>query len=133
MAYQGYLIKVGNYTIPHKFIKADTYITTYITQDLDSYRDMDGVLHRTALKHKVAKTEFETIPMTNAQKTEFMSNIQNNYIDENEKKLIASVYVPEIDDYITQEVYVPDIPFQIYGILRGIIRYQPARIAFIGY
>lgn len=134
MAYQGYLIKVGNYNIPMKFIKADSYNASLITQDLDSYRDMDGVLHRTALLHRVNKIEFETPSLLkNNEMKEFLGNLRQNYINANEKKVNATVYVPELDDYMEQEMYIPDLNFSIFGIFNGVIFYNPLRVAFIAY
>lgn len=134
MAYEGYLIKVGNYKIPHKYIKAESYSAYRSIQDLDSYRDANGVLHRTALTHVLNKVEFETIPlMTEAEFIELMSNIQSNYINQNERKVNATVYIPETGTYVTQEMYMPDIQPQIYGIFNNVIKYQPIRLAFIGY
>lgn len=134
MAYQGYLIKVGDYTIPHKYIKANSYNATLIVQDLDSYRDADGILHRTALRHKANKIEFETpAMMTDKIMTEFLENIQSNYAVEGERKVIATLYVPELNDYMAQEMYMPDPQFSIYGIFDGTIYYNPTRIAFIAY
>lgn len=135
MAYQGYLIKVGDYIISGKdFIRADSYNATLIVQDLDSYRDMEGVLHRTALNHRVNKIEFETRAMlTNKQMEDLLSNIRNNYINENERRVSATVYVPELDDYMTQDMYLSDMSFSIYGVFGGVIRYNPVRFAFIAY
>ncbi|MBQ7775304.1 MAG: hypothetical protein IJ379_05230 [Lachnospiraceae bacterium] len=134
MAYQDYLIKVGEYIIPTKYMKPGTYSTSLTVQDLDSFRDMQGKLHRTALAHKVNKVEFETPKMmTNAEMTEFLENLRNNYIVANERKLSASIYVPEIDAYMEQEVYLVDPKFTIYNQLAGVIYYNPVRIAFIAY
>lgn len=134
MAYQGYLIKVGNYQVPHKFIKADTYSPYRNVQDLDSYRDGNGVLHRNALEHVPCKVEFETPPLlTNIQFKELMSNIQANYINAIERKASVTLYIPETDSYETQEMYMPDITPKIYGIFNDVIKYNPIRFAFIGY
>lgn len=135
MAYQGYLIKVGDYVISgKKFIRADSYNTTLIVQDLDSYRDMEGVLHRTALKHKVNKIEFETRAMlTETQMEELLSGIREQYVNQDERKVYATVYVPEINDYMTQDMYLADLQFSIYGVLNGTIYYNPVRFAFIAY
>lgn len=135
MAYKGYLIKVGDYIISGKdYIRADSFSTTLIVQDLDSYRDMEGVLHRTALNHRVNKIEFETRAMlTQKQMEEFLLNIRSNYINENERRVSATVYVPEIDDYMTQDMYLADLQFSIYGVFNNIIYYNPVRFAFIAY
>lgn len=87
MAYNGYLIKVGNYTIPHKYIKAETYQALYSTIDLDSTRLANGTLNREVLEHHVGKVEFETVPlMDNSQLNDLLSNIRNNYTNALEKK-----------------------------------------------
>lgn len=135
MAYQGYLIKVGDYVISgKKFIRADSYSATLIVQDLDSYRDMEGKLHRTALNHRVNKIEFETRAMlTNKQMEELLENIRQRYTNENERRVSATVYVPELDSYMTQDMYLTDLNFSIYGVFNNIIYYNPIRFAFIAY
>ena len=51
MAYSGFLIKVGNYTVPFRYIEAKKYKCGIKGQDLNSYRDANGVLHREALSN----------------------------------------------------------------------------------
>ena len=136
MAYSGFLIKVGEYTIPFKYIKFDAYSVFRSTTDLDSYRDADNVLHRNALEHRVNKCEWETPAMLdNTQFADLMSNIQANYINELEKKALVTLYIPEIDDYVTQEMYMPDVQPSIYrhNIYTGKLQYNSIRLAFIGY
>lgn len=135
MSYAGYLVKVGDYEIPaDKYIKVQSYKTTLSVQDLDSYRDANGVLHREALEHRVNKVEFETPAMlTNTQMAELFSNIKNNYTVPVERKFIGTFYVPEFDDYVSQEMYMSDPAFTIYAIMDGVIKYNPVRVAFIAY
>ena len=135
MAYNGYLIKVGNYEIPtNKYIRAESYSITRNIQDLNSYRNEEGVLIRTALDHVPLKIEFETPPMlTNIEMSNLFLNFQVNYISEKERKAEVTAYVPELDKYISQEMYMADPQFTIYGNYGHIIRYQSVRIAFIGY
>lgn len=135
MAYAGYLVKVGDYEIPaDKFIMAQSYKATLSVQDLDSYRDANGVLHRTALEHRANKVEFETPAMlTNTQMAELFNSIANNYTVPAERKFVGTFYVPELDDYVSQDMYMADPAFTIYGIFDGVIKYKPTRIAFIAY
>lgn len=134
MAYAGYLIKVGDYTIPLKYIKAESYSAYRSIQDLDSYRDADGILHRTALTHVPNKVEFETpAMMTDKTFSEIMSNIQRNYINVNERRLSVTMYVPETNEYVTQDMYMPDITPAIYHADSKKIQYKSIRLAFIGY
>lgn len=134
MAYSGYLIQIGNYKLPHKYISAESYSVYKNTQDLDSYRDADGVLHRTALEHTPNKVEFETRNMlTDKQFSEIMSNIRNNFTNATERKASVTLYIPESDSYVTQDMYMPDIQPQLYSADSKKIQYKPIRLAFIGY
>lgn len=135
MAYSGFLIKVGNYVIPSgKYLKADSYSVYRNVQDLDSYRDANGVLHRNALDHVANKVEFETPAMlTNADFSNFMSQIQANYTVPKERKANVTLYIPELDAYETQEMYMADPKPSIYTVANGVIRYNAIRFSFIGY
>ena len=137
MAFAGYLLRVGSYEIDGtKFINWDKYNVTRKIQDLDSYRDASGVLHRNALDHVPLKVEFETrTNLTNAEMAEFFGNINSNYTVAKERKANVTLYVPELDDYITQEMYMSDPQFKIKRIEpnTNVIHYESVRVAFIGY
>ena len=132
--YQGYLIKVGDYTIPtNKFIKADSYLPYVNMQDLDLWTDADGYLHRNAVELKAMKIEFETPALlTNDEFEEFMSNIRRNYTNETARECMVEAFIPEYNDYVTQKCYLADFTPQIYGNYDGILRYNSVRFAFIG-
>ena len=134
MSYSGFLIKVGNYTIPtNKFIKAESYSVYANMQDLNPYTDANGYLHREAVELKAIKVEFETPPLlTNAEFAELMSNIRQNYISERERSLYLTAYIPEYDSYVTQRGYLADFTPQIYGIFNGVIRYNAIKFSIIG-
>lgn len=133
MAYGNYLLKVGTYEVPLRYIKTETYSVLHSTTDLDSYRDANGVLHRNALAHKVNKVEFSTPPMFASDFNVLMSNISSQYTNTTEKKCSVSCYIPEIDSYETSNMYVPDITVSILeNNPKGFI-YDSVRIAFIGY
>jgi hypothetical protein len=135
VAYSGFLIKVGDYTISGKdYISANSYGVTRNVQDVESYRDANGILHREALEHAPIKVEFETRNMlTDEQMQILLSNIRRNYTNEKERKVIATVYVPELGDYKTCEMYMATPTPEIYGIMNGVIYYKAMRLAFIEY
>lgn len=136
MGFSGYLFKVGNYEVDgYVYINYSSYNVTWNSQDLDSYRDALGVLHRNALEHKVAKIEFETREnLTNDEVATFMGNIRANYTNAVERKATVTVFVPELNDYVTQEMYMSDPQFKIKRIdSNNVIKYERVRIAFIGY
>lgn len=133
MAYQGYLLKLGNYTFPHEFINKSNYKAYINMQDVDAWTDADGYLHRNAVELKALKVELETKGMiTNTQFANIMSEIRVNFTVPSAKQLVITAYIPEIDDYVTQTGYMADIQPQIYGIFDGIIKYEPIRFAFVG-
>lgn len=134
MAYDGYLIKVGTYTIPLSIIRAETYSPYKSVTDLDSYVDANGLLHRNALDHIAYKIEFETIPLlTDIQFGDLMSNLYAQMSNTKERKAEVTAYIPEINDYITQDMYMPDIKPVLYFADGEKVQYNQIRLAFIGY
>lgn len=134
MAYAGYLVQVGSYNIPLSFIRAESYKATHLIQDLDSYRDANGLLHRNALSHVPDKVEFECVPMlTNTEMNAVVSSIRAQFSASAERKASVSMYVPELDSYVTQDMYMPDPEFTMYYADGSMIQYNAVRFAFIGY
>jgi hypothetical protein len=134
MAYNGWLIKVGDYTIPaNKYIRADSYSAYVNMQDLDPYTDANGYVHREALELKALKVEFETPAMlTNTTFSTLMSNIRKNFVNSKERSCYVTAYIPEYDSYVTQYAYMADFTPQMYSNANGVIKYEPVRLAFIG-
>jgi hypothetical protein len=134
MAYNGYLIKVGDYTIPLSMMRAETYKVSKKILDIDSYRDANGELHREALDHFSAVVTFNIPPLkTNKEISAFLSNIQNNYTIPKERKASVEFYMPETDNYVTLDMYMPDIEFTMYMATKEFIKYNETPIEFIGY
>lgn len=134
MAYQGYLIKIGDYNIPLSMIAANTYQALRSGQDLDSTRNENGILDRNALAHFINKVEFEVPSMkTNIEISDLLANIRRNFIDDVEQNVNATFYVPMLDDYITKEMYLPDVTFKMDIATKEYIKYDKIRLAFIEY
>ena len=139
MAFDGYLLKIGDddnaYTITGaEYINEKSYKVTRNIQDLDSYRDANGFLHRNALEHVPLKIEINTREnLTNTQLAAFLGAIRNKYINENERKCRVTAFVPELNTYVTQEMYMPDPEITIKIIRNGVIKYDSVRLAWIGY
>lgn len=131
MAFQGYLIKVGNYTIPLQFMKLESYTSMPDQrQDLDSYRDADGYLHRNVLPHTATKIEFETPYMRRSDMQALIQGIRSNFTSNLARSCTVTYYDDETDEYKTGTFYMPGtIEFQWYN--KEI--YAPSRFAFIEY
>lgn len=132
MAYNGYLLKIGEFTFPNTYIQANTYSPYVNMQDLNPYTDADGYVHRNPLILKALKVEFSTIPMDNTVFAELMGNIQRQYINADGRECEITAYIPEYDSYVTQRGYMADFTPQIYGIFNNVIYYNPIRVAFVG-
>ena len=134
MAYSGFLIKVGSYTVPFRYIEASKYKTGVKGQDLDSYRDANGILHREALSNVSIKTEWETPnDMEESDVRDLMDNIRAQYTNQTEKKALVTAFMPETGNYVTMECYAPDIEYTIDNADESTIKYASFRLAFIGY
>lgn len=133
MAYNGWLLKIGNYTIPRRFMRHDSYSPYVNMQDIGDYTDANGYLHREAVELKVAKIEFETpAGLTNITLTEFLKNIQANYTIPKARQFTFTAYIPEIDDYVTQTGYLADFQPNMYWVHNNSIMYDPIRFAIVG-
>ena len=133
MAYSNFLIEVGTYVIPDKFIKYDSWQSTYETVDYDSYRDANGYLHRNALPDRKIKVEFETPYLYKKDWDALMAAISGQYISSVEQSANITAYIDEIGDYVTQKCYLVNVnPKVAQNSPLGII-YQPTRICWIGY
>ena len=117
MAYSGWLLKIGNYTVPMSFMKPETYSPYVNMQDLDDYTDANGYLHRNAVELKALKVEFETRAMlTNTEFNAIISKIRQQFTNATGR-----------DCYITA-----DFQPTIYGTYGGQIHYNSVRLAFTG-
>ena len=123
--YSGFLLKIGNEIFNMKYIKEKTYKGYASVQDLDSYRDANGVLHREALSHVPIKCEFETIPLDNEQYGQIMDMIRRNYINELERKVSITAFILEYNGYVTQDAYMAEPQPQIQTIKDNNIQYAP--------
>lgn len=133
MAYEGYLLVLGDWEFPQKYIAADTYSAYPNMQDVDPWTDADGFSHRNPVKLKALKVEFETRAMlTNTDFANIMQNIRSQYISSIGRMLNVTAYIPEYDDYVTQKAYFADFQPKMYGTYNEIIHYDPIRFAFIG-
>ena len=135
MAYSGYLVKVGSYTIPFKYIKYETFQADWSVVDFDSYRDGYGELHRDAVSdRRILKVEFETPDISDTDFDTLMSNIRAQFTDATSKSCVVTAWMPEEGAYKSDTCYLTsDVNVTIrYADANG-LRYDPVRLAFIGY
>lgn len=133
MAYQGYLIKVGNTIFPMKYIRAETYKCTP-NQRIDQGSDSDatGALHRNVLPHTRSKIEFETPQMLRGADVLAISTLLG-LVGNARRDVTITYWDHESQDYKTGKCYVPDISYQLMRNTGSDLVYMPIRYAFIEY
>lgn len=134
MAYSGFLLKIGSYEVPGKYLGAQSYAAYVNTQTIDPYTDSNGKLHMSFLPLAPLKVEFTTPNMiTNKELSEFMKKVKEQAIDgEVKRKFYVTAYIPERDDYVTELAYMADFKPSIYMIDGNTIKYNAISFSIIG-
>jgi len=136
MAFNGSLLKFSGDNFPLKYVFKESYkVTPNRRQDLDPYRDGNGLLHRNTLSHTATTIEFQTKPMWNDEFEQLMSFIRNHYTNTQEKKLSITYYSPDINSYKTGNFYVPDVEINmdLVDTVKNKIMYLSTTLEFIEY
>ena len=127
--FQGYLLKINGRILPAKYVQ--TYkATPDQIQDIDSYQDSNGVLHREILSHTRSKIEFTTPYLWLEDKIVFQSYFPDQKA---EPKVSVEYWNDEQNNYTAGVFYVPDMDYQVYRIQGARMEYFPIRVALIEY
>lgn len=128
MAFSGYLLKIGSTKLPMKYISAKSYKSTpNRQQDLDSYRDADGRLHRNVLPHTASGFSFSTPYLHLADKIALQAFFPSR------TKATITYWNDETNTYTTGDFYIPDVEYAIYRVDGNDIIYIPIAYEFIEY
>lgn len=116
-------------------IKADSYnVTPNARQDMDSYRDADGVLQRNALQHTATIIEFDTIPMWSTNFHSLMSAMSGQYINDYERDANCTYYDPEYGTTKTGHFYLDsNFKVTIKQVWGNNILYDSCHFKFVEY
>lgn len=135
-----YFVKIINKSgeqvpIPNKYISLASYVSTpHQRQDLDSYQDNLGHLHRNTLTHTRSKLEWNTPPMVERELMDLQNIIESGIINDKERKAKIIHYCFDTHTYEQGEFYVPDITFTPLVIRpNGEVLLDKVRLAFIEY
>ncbi len=128
------LFKFGNADFANK-IRASTYsVTPNARQDLDSYRDADGVLQRTALQHTATIVEFSTKSMREDEMRPLIDAMVGSYINFNERDAICTYYDFETGTMKTGHFYLDsNWKLSLYGLWNGVPYYNEVPFKFVEY
>ena len=137
MAFSGNLLALGGTPFPMKWIEFDTYkVTPNRRQDLDPFRDANGLLHRNVVGHAPTTIDFELRSMYNKDVAAAMAFIKSKYESYEEKRLQITYYDPENDNYNTGTFYLDsniEFPIKHIDVRRSLIKYDNINISFVEY
>lgn len=120
--------------IPNKYISLTSYVSTpNQRQDLDSYQDNLGKLHRNTLEHTRSKLEWNTPPLFERELLSLQNILNSGIINSRERKLKIIHYCFDTHTYEQGEFYMPDITFTPLLIRNGEVLMDKVRLAFIEY
>ena len=128
--------KTGEETpIPNKYISIASYVSTpHQRQDLDSFQDNQGRLHRNTLSHTRSKLEWNTPPLTERELLDLQNILNSGIINSKERKSKIIHYCFDTHTYEKSEFYTPDITFTPLRIMpNGEVLLDKVRLAFIEY
>lgn len=135
MAFEGYLMKAFGTIFPHKYIQISTYQTTPSQrQDLDSYQDSKGNLHRTIVPHDRSKIVFKTMDnLKLAEKQEIQAFFNGAMSNARERKITLTYWNDEDNMYKVGSFYIPDVTYPIKRIMGNDIVYDSVEYHLIEY
>lgn len=137
MAYQGYLFKIGSYTLPLKYVEYKSYKAQRIIQDVNSKRSADGILHRKIAKNKPPKCSLSLLAGLDSNTVgNILKHIQDNYTIPDQKAGNCTVFVPEINDYRTVKMYLDselEITIEEVDNDKNLVYYDTITLTFVGY
>ena len=120
--------------IPNKYISLTSYVSTpNQRQDLDSYQDNLGKLHRNTLDHTRSKLGWNTPPLFERELLSLQNILNSGIINAKERKLKIIHYCFDTHTYEQGEFYMPDITFTPLLIRNGEVLMDKVRLAFIEY
>lgn len=113
--YDGYLVKIGASEIPTKYIAiASYYATPMQRQDLDSFRDNKGILHRDVVENMPSKVEFKLrAGLSEEEVREVTSIFDRNYTVRAERKALVEFYDLSTGMYCQEYMYLKDPKYQL--------------------
>lgn len=139
MAFKGYFIRLGGSSgpiLPNRFIRYNTYeVEPAQRLDLDSTRDLTGVMHRNVLRHTATRIDFTVPHLDNVAHDELLDLLRANMSNTHTKTITLYYWNDEVHDYRTGKFYIPDIKFHIRSVdeTKKTILYNETKLAFIEY
>lgn len=136
MAFEGYLLKFGSAILPNDFLGYDEYTSTPNQRtELESFRDLNNLLHRDTSPNVKTKIDFTTKPLFLHEKQALQAVFASGLIDKRQRKYNVTYWNDEENAYKTGVFYMPDADYKIIRVdeQKKDILYNKTRFALIEY
>ena len=128
------LFKFGSADFANMIRSGSYKITPNARQDLDSYRDADGVLRRTALAHTATVIEFDVKMLKESELRPLLNAITGSYINYNERDAQCTYFDPETGSMKSGHFYLDsNFALSLYALWDGEPFYNETHFKFVEY
>lgn len=132
--FQGWMLKFGSKVLLNKFLAYNDYTATPNQRsEVEAYRDLNNLLHRSTSPNFKTKIDFNTRPMWLPDKIEMQSVFASGLIDRVQRKYKVTYWDDEQNTYKSGVFYMPDIEYKPIRVVGNNILYNKIRIALIEY
>lgn len=132
--FQGWMLKFGSKVLSNKFLAYNDYTATPNQRtEVEAYRDLNNLLHRSTSPNFKTKIDFNTRPMWLPDKVEMQSVFASGLIDRAQRKYNVTYWDDEQNTYKSGVFYMPDIEYKPIRVVGNNILYNKIRIALIEY
>lgn len=134
--FKGWLMKFGSKVLPNKYLAYDDYTATPNQRtEVEAYRDLNNLLHRSTSPNFKTKIDFNTRPLYLSEKIEMQSVFTSGLIDRAQRKYNVTYWDDEQNTYKSGVFYMPDVEYKIINVDEETnnILYNKLRFALIEY
>lgn len=136
MAYEGYILKIGDWTVPNEYIEPSSYATGNDRAKLSEWTDYTGDRHVVYSNRVQPQVTFETAKnfrLTDSEVAIIQEALNSaRVVSANVPIYSIRYYDPEKDSYFTKTCTLDDVTYTICGICDEFVLYEPARFTFRG-
>lgn len=139
MAYKGYVLKIGAWTVPNDYINPASYSVGVNEEEIDGWTGYDDTRHAVYSLHKQAVISFETpdkpFLLTDVEVGEIQAALaaakHTGGTGLNPAAYMLTFYDPKTNDYIGDKDFtLGEVTYPIEGIDEECVKYRPIKFTF---
>lgn len=140
MAYEGWIISIGKWKIPNKYIQPETYkigLDKDLLKEWTDYRNKRHVVYAAGVSAGQTTIQFETpekFKMTNKEMGEFHKYLEaakHNVAGVNNEVYAITYYNPQTNSYEVKDFTLESMQYTVWGINEREVIYSPVKFSFL--